>query len=301
MPQFVLDRDVYRALLAVREARVPAVLVTVVGSVGSTPQAPGARLLVTSDGQVAGTVGGGAFEQRMIEEAAALQRAGGPATRLLTINLTTELGMCCGGVMTAFVEVVTLPARLVVLGAGHIALPLSHFAARVGFAVTVIDERPHWADGERFGPGVRVLCDDPEAAVGELTLDPDTAVVVVTHHHPLDQALVKALAGSRAGFFGLVGSESKRNKFVARLRAQGLPDEALARLRSPLGVQIGAVTPEEIALSIVAELVAWRRGVTLDDGVPLRAKRGRARPSADAGADPGAGAGAAAAADAEVR
>jgi xanthine dehydrogenase accessory factor len=107
-------------------------------------------------------------------------------------------------------------------------------------------------------------------------LDADTAVVVVTHHHPLDQALVKALAQSRAGFFGLVGSEGKRSKFLMRLRAQGLPDEALARLRSPLGVQIGAVTPEEIALSIVAELVAWRRGAPIDDGVPVRAKRRRA-------------------------
>ncbi len=283
MTTLVLDRDVPRALVQVRAARVPAVLATVVEAVGSTPQEAGAKLLVLADGQQAGTVGGGALEHRVLAEAAALLAPGAAATRLLAINLTTELGMCCGGTMGVFLERVAMPARLVVLGAGHIALPLAQFAAGVGFETLVVDGREAWADPARFPAGTRVLCDEPEAVVHELVLDADTAVVVVTHHHPLDQALVKALAGSRAGFFGLVGSESKRNKFVMRLRAQGLGDEALARLRSPLGVQIGAVTPEEIALSIVAELVAWRRGVPIDDGVPVRAKRTRASEAVDAG------------------
>jgi xanthine dehydrogenase accessory factor len=282
----VLDPDPYKALAQVRADRVPAVLATVVEAVGSTPQSPGARLVVTGDGQQAGTVGGGAFEARVLDEARAMLAAepgagaDGPATRLLAINLTTELGMCCGGTMSVFLERIALPARLVVLGAGHIARPLGDLAGRVGFATTVIAGREAWADAARFPTAGAVICDDPEAAVQELTLDADTAVVVVTHHHPLDQALVKALVGSRAGFFGLVGSESKRNKFLMRLRAQGLDDALLARLRSPLGVEIGAVTPEEIALSIVAELVAWRRGAPIEDGLPVRAKRRRVDGSA---------------------
>lgn len=282
---FVLDRDVPRALVQVRAARLPAVLATVVEATGSTPQEPGAKLLALADGQQAGTVGGGALEHRVLEEVRALLAAGAgtPATRLVAVNLTTELGMCCGGTMSVFLEKVAMPARLVVLGAGHIALPLARFAGDVGFETLVVDGREAWADPARFPAGTRVLCDEPEAVVHELDLDADTAVVVVTHHHPLDQALVRALAGSRAGFFGLVGSESKRNKFVMRLRAQGLSDEALARLRSPLGVAIGAVTPEEIALSITAELVAWRRGTPIDDGVPVRAKRRRADETSDAG------------------
>lgn len=289
----ILARDVFEALVQVRAERVPAVLATVVESVGSAPQEAGAKLLVTSDGQTAGTVGGGAFEQRVLEEARALLVADvepgaaaasgadsaarvAPAGKLLALNLSTDLGMCCGGVMRVYLERVALPARLVVLGAGHIARPLVALASAVGFAVTVVDEREAWARGERFPEAKSVVCDDPETAVSELTLDSDTAVVVVTHSHPLDQALVRALTGSRAGFFGLVGSETKRRKFVMRLTAQGVDDRKLALLRSPLGVQIGAETPEEIALSIVAELVAWRRGVAIDDGVPLRAKRTRA-------------------------
>ena len=284
MKPLVLDADVYRALAQVRAARVPAVLVTVVDAVGSTPQEAGAKLLLVGDGQQAGTIGGGAIEARVLDDARALLAGPAePGTRLAAINLTTELGMCCGGTMTVFLERVTLPARLVVLGAGHIARPLVELAGRMGFDTVVIDGREAWADPERFPTAGTVVCDDPEAAVSELTLDADTAVVVVTHHHPLDQALVKALVGSKAGFFGLVGSESKRNKFLMRLRAQGLPDEALARLRSPLGVEIGAVTPEEIALSIVAELVAWRRGAPVDDGVPVRAKRRRASADVETG------------------
>jgi xanthine dehydrogenase accessory factor len=288
MDPLVLDHDVYRALAQVRAARVPAVLATVVDAVGSTPQEAGAKLLLAGDGQQAGTIGGGAIEARVLEEARGLLASVEATTRLLDVNLTTELGMCCGGTMTVFLERVTLPARLVVLGAGHIARPLVDLAGRMGFVTAVIDSREAWADPARFPTAGTVVCDDPEAAVSELTLDADTAVVVVTHHHPLDQALVKALVGSKAGFFGLVGSESKRNKFLMRLRAQGLSDEALARLRSPLGVEIGAVTPEEIALSIVAELVAWRRGAPVDDGVPVRAKRRRAA-AADADVDAEAG------------
>jgi xanthine dehydrogenase accessory factor len=152
-------------------------------------------------------------------------------------------------------------------------------AAAVGFRVVVVDEREEWAQGERFPDAAAIHVDDPQAVVAELALDPETAVVVVTHHHPLDQALVRALVASHAGFCGLVGSEAKRNKFLMRLRAQGVPEAALARLRSPLGLKIGAETPEEIAVSIVAELVAWRRGVAVDDGAPLRAKRVRAEPA----------------------
>jgi len=269
-----MNPDVYRALEESRAARVPAVLATIVSSVGSAPQVPGAKLLLTAGGEMAGTVGGGAFEQRVLEEARTLL-AGTEATRLLDLNLSRDLGMCCGGVLGVFLERVQMPARLVVLGAGHIARPLVELASAVGFETVVVDAREAWADAARFPRARAIHCDDPEAVIAELSLDADTAVVVVTHHHPLDQALVRALVGSRAGFCGLVGSEAKRNKFLMRLEAQGIAPEALARLRSPLGVQIGAKTPEEIALSIVAELVAWRRGVAIDDGVPVRAKRAR--------------------------
>jgi xanthine dehydrogenase accessory factor len=270
-----LSTDLYVALAEVRDARLPAVLATVVSSTGSAPQEAGAKLLLVADGQVAGTVGGGAIEHRVLADARALLE-GDARSRLAEYNLSRDLGMCCGGVMSVFFERVALPPRLVVLGAGHIARPLVAMAATVGFRVVVVDEREEWAALERFPDAAQVHVDDPQAVVAELALDAATAVVVVTHHHPLDQALVRALVASQAGFCGLVGSEAKRNKFLMRLRAQGVSEEALERLRSPLGLQIGAETPEEIAVAIVAELVAWRHGVAVDDGAPLRAKRVRA-------------------------
>jgi xanthine dehydrogenase accessory factor len=269
-----LPLDLYHALAEVRESRLPSVLATVVSSTGSAPQEAGAKLLVAVDGQVVGTVGGGAIEHKVLADARALL-AGAERSRLAEYNLSRDLGMCCGGVMCVFFERVQFPPRLVVLGAGHIARPLVAIAAQVDFRVVVVDEREEWAQAERFPDATALHVDDPQAVVAELALDAETAVVVVTHHHPLDQALVRALVASSAGFCGLVGSEAKRNKFLMRLRAQGVDDAALARLRSPLGLQIGAESPAEIAVSIVAELVAWRHGVAVDDGAPLRAKRTR--------------------------
>jgi len=252
--------DVQEWLARARRERVTAVLATVVQVTGSAPQVPGAKLVVLADGRAAGTVGGGAFERRVLEEARAALDPAADATRLLTLNLTRDLGMCCGGEMKVFLERVLGAERLVLFGGGHIGKALAEAASRAGFEVTVVDEREEWAAPARFPAAREVVCEEPEVALPELVLDEATFCVVVTHDHRLDQALVKALLRSRARFVGLVASRTKRNKFVSRLRAQGLTEDELGRLRAPLGFAIGAITPEEIAVSIVAELVAVRRG-----------------------------------------
>lgn len=253
--------DVYEWLVRARRERVAAVLATVTEVTGSAPQVAGAKLLVLADGRIAGTVGGGAIERRVLEEAKARLGGHGSPAESLTINLTRDLGMCCGGEMRVFFERVRGAERLIVFGGGHIGKALAETAARVGFEVTVVDQREEWAKEERFPLARQVVNEEPEVVLPELLIDEASYCVVVTHDHPLDQALVKALLGSRAGFVGLVASRTKRNKFVMRLRAQGMSEESLARLRSPLGLDLGAVTPEEIALSITAELVAVRRGI----------------------------------------
>lgn len=253
--------DVHEWLVRARRERVAAVLVTVVKVTGSAPQVAGAKLLVLADGRAVGTVGGGAIERRVLEEARGRLSSERESTGLVTLNLTRDLGMCCGGEMKIFFERVRGAERLIVFGGGHIGRALVETASRVGFEVTVVDEREEWARRERFPSAEQVVNEEPEVALPELLIDEATYAVVVTHDHPLDQALVKVLLGSRARFVGLVASRTKRNKFVMRLRAQGMSEERLGRLRSPLGIDLGAVTPEEIALSITAELVAVRRGV----------------------------------------
>jgi xanthine dehydrogenase accessory factor len=254
--------DLYDCLARVRIERRKAVLATVVEVVGSAPQVAGAKLLLLDDGRAVGTVGGGTFERCVLERAAELLASeSGPRTELWTANLTRDLGMCCGGEMRVFFERILGSERLVIFGAGHVGRALCSVAAAAGFAVTVVDEREALAIPERFPGAQEVICEDPEVVLPELVYDPATYCVVVTHDHPLDEKIVKALCSRPVRFLGLVGSRAKRNKFLMRLRAQGVTEEALARLRSPVGFDIGAVTPEEIAVSITAELVAIRRGL----------------------------------------
>ena len=143
--------------------------------------------------------------------------------------------------------------------------PRASLAAATGFGVTVVDARAEWLTAERFPAAARELR-DPEAAARELKLDASDSVVVTTHDHALDQRVVQELLRRPLRFAGLIGSFAKQRKFALRLRARGFDDDAIARVRTPVGLAIGAQTPEEIAVSIVAELVAVRRGATPERG-----------------------------------
>jgi xanthine dehydrogenase accessory factor len=250
------------------------VLLTVVESRGFTPQKPGRHMLVADGGETAGTIGGGAIEHECMLEAKTLMKAGG-TTRMVKKQLTTELGMCCGGEMVVHAEVLEALPRLFVFGAGHVARPLAALAAATGFGVTVVDARAEWLTSERFPTAARELR-DPEAAVRELKLDASDSVVVTTHDHALDQRVVQELLKHELRFTGVIGSFAKQRKFALRLKARGFEDDAIARMRTPVGLAIGAQTPEEIAVSIVAELVAVRRGAAPERGwVPPARVRAR--------------------------
>lgn len=242
------------ALLA--EGR-PFVLATVIESAGSTPQKPGAKMVVVEDGTLRGTVGGGAIEHQIREAARALLESP-EQTRVLETHLTHELGMCCGGRMKVFLEKHGAPARLTVFGAGHVAKEVAALAHRVGFRVTVVDARPEWASAERF-PGCELRLTDPADFARELPGGADCYFCVTTHDHPLDQAVVEALLPKPSAYLGVIGSRRKAERFRMRLQAAGADAAAIERMRSPMGVDIGALTPEEIAVSIVGELIQVRR------------------------------------------
>jgi xanthine dehydrogenase accessory factor len=255
------------------------VLASVVESRGFTPRKPGTHMLVDDAGETAGTIGGGAIEQLVVAEARALLEGGG--TALMKKHLTQELGMCCGGEMSVFLEVLEPAPRLFLFGAGYIAKPLAALAAECGFRVTVVDERTDWAIAQRFTEA-ELVCREPEAYLVELVTTPRDYAVVVTHDHGLDQRLVQHLLRRPLKFVGLVGSLPKQRKFALRLRARGFTDAEIARLHCPLGAPIGAKTPQEIAVSVMAELIAVRRGASHGSGwvPPVRAQ---APPAEDAG------------------
>jgi len=263
--------DVWEVLARWRASGKRFVLATVVATRGFTPQKGGAHLLIAESGETWGTIGGGAIEREVLERARVLLSRGG--AERLDRHLTQELGMCCGGAMSVFLEVVERRPSLVIFGAGHIAKPLASIAAGCGFDVTVVDGRSEWASQERF-PWARLELRAPEDFARDWHGAGDEFVVIVTHDHALDQKLVQALLERPLGFLGMIGSIPKQRKFALRLKARGFSDEQIARLRTPLGLDIGARTPEEIAVSVVAELVAVRRGRPVEPGWTPRARTG---------------------------
>jgi len=242
----------------VEEGR-PFVLATVIDSAGSTPQKPGSKMVVLDSGETRGTVGGGAIEQQIIEAARALLNDGTQTSKLIETHLTHDLGMCCGGRMRVFLEKHGAAAHLYIFGAGHVAKELAALAHKVGFRVHVTDERPEWASRERF-PDAELKLENPADAARALGGGPDCFFCITTHDHPLDQACVEALLRKPAAYVGVIGSRRKAERFKLRLRAAGFSDAELERMKSPMGVAIGALTPAEIAVSIVGELISVRRG-----------------------------------------
>ena len=250
------------AAAAIRTGR-KAALATVLGENGSAPRHSGARMLVHPDGAIVGTIGGGEVERRVIEEALRVIATGRPSR--WSAHLTRDLGMCCGGAMEVFVEPLAVREPFVIFGAGHVAHATAPLLVGLDFAVTIVDEREDLATVERF-PGCARVSDDAIAFARQHAGGPDAWFLVVTHDHALDQELCEVLLPKASAWMGMIGSQAKATKFRLRLRNAGLSDDVLKRLRAPVGLDIGAETPAEIAVSIASEVIRARRGV---DRVPL--------------------------------
>ena len=248
---------VLAAAAAVSMGGQRAALVTVVGVDGSAPRRAGARMLVYEDGGILGTVGGGAFEHRLRAEAAEAITTGQP--RRVKVHLTRDLGMCCGGAMDALVEPLAPIEPLVVHGAGHVGREVARLAAAMGFAVTLVDDREEWIAPPEVPDGVRRVEADSRRLLEQLPLGPSAMHLIVTHDHRLDQELVEALMVRDLRWLGMIGSHTKRQKFKLRFAAAGADLARFEAVRCPVGLDIGAETPREIALSIVGELVMLRR------------------------------------------
>src|SRR5512143_4111703 len=256
-------REVLEAALAAEAAGEAAALVTVVATEGSTPQKAGARMLVFADGRAVGTIGGGCLEAEMsrrAREAIATRRP-----KLVPYDLTPDQaaddGLICGGRMQVFIEPIEPTPVLCLFGAGHVAQPLARMAKACGFRVEVADDRIKFANPARFPEADRIVVDEFTAAAARMTLGPSSYAIVVTRGHKGDAEALQAVLGRRLRFVGLLGSRPKVVHIFAALEQRGVAREELARVHAPLGLEIGAQTPEEIAVSILAEMIAVRRGV----------------------------------------
>ena len=237
---------------------VSGAMATVLERHGSAPGTPGQKLYVGADGTCIGTVGGGAVERMVLEALVTIAKSGANAKHeVRTFKLGAELGMCCGGRLVVLVEPIVGLVPLLVVGAGHVGTAVAPLLAKVGFGVTVVDARDAWAEGRHI-EGVRCVAGEFDEVGREV--DPRGVCLVMTHDHALDQRVIEWALRRGYAFVGGVGSRAKAERTRQRLEAKGFSEADRTRVRMPIGVEIGARTPDEIAVAIAAELIAWRKG-----------------------------------------
>ncbi len=251
------DLSIYEELLALARSGTPVALATVVESSGSVPRRAGARMLVRPDGSTLGTVGGGRVELETVAAALACLEKGEPS--LLPITLVPENGHVCGGRITVYVEPVLPSPRLIVVGAGHVGRALATAARFSGFRVTVADDRPEYATATQVPDAHELHVGAYAELPGPLSVDASTFAVIATAGFESDFAAVRALLRTPVRFIGVIGSRRKRETLMQTLAAEGYAPEQLERLTIPVGLPIAAETPEEIAVSIVSQLIGERR------------------------------------------
>ena len=231
-------------------------MATVLERHGSAPGTAGQKLYLGDDGTCLGTVGGGAIERATLEVLKATVEDPLAKHRVRSFKLGAELGMCCGGRLEVLIEPIEGVTPCLIVGGGHVATAVAPLLARIGFAVTVVDAREEWSGADRI-PGVRCVNGEVDDVGKEM--DPRGVCLVMTHDHQLDHAAIAWALERGFAFVGGVGSRAKAERTRQRLEARGVAAADRERVRMPLGVDIGARLPEEIAVSIAAEMVAWRK------------------------------------------
>lgn len=258
------SKDLLDQQLEWRQARIPYALATVVEILGSSSAKPSSKALIGADGRiVTGWIGGGCAQSMVC--AAAIQSIETQETQVVDIDLNDEVfgaGMPCGGSMRVYVEPVLPKPSLWLMGHGRIVETLCEFAYTLGFDIIVNDAQ---ASSQRF-PVARIITDDPRYQ--QLKPEPGDFVVIATHHKGDYDSITQALS-SQASYIGLIASQKRARLVLDRLASEGFSEAELARISSPAGLDLGAKLPEEIALSVISEIVLIRRE---GSGMPLREK-----------------------------
>lgn len=219
-------------------------------------------MLVWADGRTVGTIGGGCYENDAFWKAREALSSGRPQLLHYELNddFAQENGLICGGRMDVHIDPLTPSPRLFIIGAGHVGHQLARMAADVGFRIHVVDDREKFANAERF-PGADVTVEPIPEWLHRADIPPAAYVVVVTRGHTHDLDAMRALAARDLKYLGLIGSRAKVARIYDALLEEGMPSECLQRVHAPIGLDIGAITPAEIAVSILAELIAISRGI----------------------------------------
>jgi xanthine dehydrogenase accessory factor len=262
------EENVLEALYQAHKANVPVALATIVRTQGSMPRHVGTKMLIYSNGKIVGTIGGGAMESRVIQDGLAALADGQP--RLLNYRLNNlqdgDPGIC-GGNADIYIEPYNAPPTLVVIGCGHVGKALAELGKWLGFRVIVSDDRAELCSPDHIPNMDGYVVAPPSQVASQIPLTPQTYIAAVTRGLPVDEQLFPPLLSAPVPYIGLIGSRRRWALTVKALEERGLSREQIARVRAPIGLELNAETPREIALSIMAEIVMLRNG---GDGKPMQ-------------------------------
>jgi len=253
--------DIYEQIVQLRREGRRGALATIINVQGSIPSFETAKMLVRDDGTIAGTIGGGCVEAEVWQAAKEVMQEEKP--RSLTFNLNNnpkyDSGLVCGGTLEVYIEPVLPAAALYIFGAGHVALNLYKVSRMAGFDVIVVDDREAYANRERFPEAKDVYADDFDRVLNQLSPNESSYLVITTRGHRDDMRVLRWAVETPARYIGMIGSQRKVIAIYKELEREGITREKLERVYAPMGIDIGAITPEEIAVSVAAELIAIRR------------------------------------------
>jgi xanthine dehydrogenase accessory factor len=255
--------DIYQELVRIAASGERAVLATVISSRGSVPRKPGTKMLIKGDGTLVGSIGGGNVEQAVQEKALEVMKSGEP--QMMHFDLTgkgEEAWMICGGQLDVFIEPIVPAETLYLFGAGHLSQSTAAVAKMVGFRVVVIDPRSEYNNNDRFPDADSLVVEEYDDAFSKLSVDENSYIVIYTPGHVSDEKCLKFAIGTEAKYVGMIGSKKKVKEIKERLRKKGVSQQQLDEVYAPIGLEINAQTPEEIAISILAEITKVRRSGT---------------------------------------
>ena len=254
--------DIYQELMNVAIRGERAVLATVISSRGSAPRKAGAKMLIKGDGTFIGSVGGGTGELMVLEKAVEVMNSG--ETQMLHLDLSgkgKDAVMICGGQMDIFLEPILPPETLYLFGAGHIAQSTAPIAKTLGFRVVIIDPRSEYNNKERFPAADVLVVEEYNKAFKGLAIENNSYIIIYTTGHIFDEQCLEFAVGTTAQYIGMIGSKKKVKEVKERLMKKGAEANKLDKVHAPIGFQIGAETPNEIAISILAEVIQTRHSV----------------------------------------
>ncbi len=249
--------NVYEELIRIQQSGESAALCVLTKIEGSSPQIAGAKMIVEKNGKIIGTVGGGSLEKKLSEIALEVIESNVP--RSVKYHLVKDLGMACGGEAEAYLEPIEGRSHLVIFGGGHIARPMATIGRLLGFKITVVDDREEWANRERFPDADEVVATDFSLFLKQYNSGIKDYVLIVTRGHEHDQLILEDVAKKNFGWLGMIGSKRKVGAAFDKLKNIGIQESVIQKIETPVGFDIGAVSPEEIAVSVAARLVQVRR------------------------------------------